>query len=501
VYIADATDTWLHNLVTKGVIEMVTPKGEEPTLAANNVNGFMSSILAWIREGTIGSSKFPGFLLHYPEELANLDLTPTCKTALSQRILCTNDLIEFQTPMVGKKYDVVTLYELACDEECGESLRRWYEDVSANCGDQRIGRAVPTLWGGYIWAGYNLTCLIDPETEAHCPSLMATFETVPNAQSMPTEELCSYCFTNSLQMRQASPYGLYTEQDQRDLQLVHETCGLTGPTDLHPPLFLDPPASPAICSSGITHTIASGETCDSIALQYGVASATIHSTNADLIYSCAELIEDREICIPLGCDRTYVIQDGDSCYSIDVVQQVTVGTVQEYNLWIDTYCMNLHHVREVLGSVICLTPQGGTHNSTSDETSSGSSGSGAGNKQGGGYGTHVVWPPEGTILAEGTTKWCMRFHTAAEGDRCSVIMIQNAIPASLLLEVNPSLSRTDCDASLVEGLTYCVAPHIHWDDPDLERDVSQSSIGPEYEWYDPLGFDVAERESENGGDE
>ncbi|KAL5041367.1 hypothetical protein BDW71DRAFT_217894 [Aspergillus fruticulosus] len=487
VYIADSMDTWIYNLVTKGVIEMVSPKGESATLAADNVNGFMSSILAWVRTGRIGSSKFPGFQLYQTEWLGNL--TQTCKTALTQKIHCYDYLLDFQAPMVGQYIDNSTIADLVCDEGCGDSLKRWYDEVSSNCGDQRIGAAIATLKGGYMWSGYNLTCLKDTETDTYCPEVMAGFTTVPDVQSMPTAEMCSYCFSTSLQMRQESPYALYAEQDQIDLRLIHETCGLTGSTDLHPPLFTEDPATPAICSSGFTHTISNGETCDTIALKYGVASATIHSANADLIFSCSGLIAGREICIPPGCDRTYTVKDEDSCYSIDVDQQVPVGTVQEYNLWIDTYCMNLQAVRETLGSIICLSPQGGTHNSTFDD-STGSQGSGAGSKQGGGYSTYIVEPPVNATLAQGTTSWCAIWHTAAQGDRCSVITIQNGIHISLLLEVNPSLSRTDCDGSLVEGLTYCVAPHTDWDDPDMEASITETSVGEEYEWYDPLDFAV-----------
>jgi hypothetical protein len=101
---------------------MVSPKGEQPTFAANNVNGFMSLILVWVREGRIGSSKFPGFQLHQPEQLENLDLTQTCKSALSQKIMCINDLLEFQTLMAGRYYEVFALADLACDEGCRESL-------------------------------------------------------------------------------------------------------------------------------------------------------------------------------------------------------------------------------------------------------------------------------------------------------------------------------------------------------------------------------------------
>ncbi|KAL3478251.1 pectin lyase-like protein [Aspergillus californicus] len=488
VYIAGATDTWLYNLVSKGVVEMVSARGEPATLATNNINGFMSSILAWVRDGRIGSGKFPGFQVHRPEWLGNL--TQTCKTALTQKIMCHNQLRDFQTPMVGQYIENSTIADLVCDEACGDSLKLWYDNVSSNCGEQRIGRAVATLKGGYIWSGYNLTCLKDRETDAYCPAILWDFTTVPDVQSMPEAEMCSYCFSTMLQMRQESPYALYEERDQQGLQLTHATCGLTGPTDLHPPLFTKDPLPPTTCTSGTTHIVSEGETCDDIALQYSVASATIHNTNADLIWSCSELIGGRKICIPLGCDRTYTVKDDDSCYSIDVDQQVPVGTVQEYNRWIDTYCMNLQAVRETLGSVICVSPQGGTHNSTLGDSTGSEGSGGSSTMQGGGYGSHLKQPPANATLAEGTTRWCTTWYTAVEGDRCAVITVQNGIPASLLLEVNPSLARADCDGSLVEGLTYCVAPFVFWDDPDLESEMKESSIGEYYEWEDPLGFAV-----------
>ncbi|PYH94341.1 pectin lyase-like protein [Aspergillus ellipticus CBS 707.79] len=52
VEVARSTDTWIYNLVTKGTVEMVCPVGETPIYAANNVNAFTSSFLAWIRAGS-----------------------------------------------------------------------------------------------------------------------------------------------------------------------------------------------------------------------------------------------------------------------------------------------------------------------------------------------------------------------------------------------------------------------------------------------------------------
>ncbi|KAL4879241.1 hypothetical protein BJY04DRAFT_220358 [Aspergillus karnatakaensis] len=416
-------------------------------------------------EGIAKGKKFPGFQVHHYEWLE--DQTEACKTALTQKIKCADYRREFQSPGVGRSFNNATVTDLICDEGCGESLKSWYDNVSANCGDQRVGTMVPTAEGGYLWAAYNLTFLKDPETDRYCPDVVMDFRTVPNVRSMAKEDMCSYCFTTMFRMRQASPYALYEERDQSDFELILDTCGLSGPTDLQPPLYEEEPELPVICSSGITHTISIGETCDTIALRYGAASATIHSTNSQLIHSCSDLIGGRELCIPQGCETTYLVKDGDSCFSIEMENGLSIGTVQEHNLWIDTYCMNLQAVRKILGSVICLSPQGG-------------------------YSQIHVEAPVGSILAEGTTQWCGVWYTAANDDRCAIITIQNAIPASLFLEVNPSLSRDNCDDSLVEGMTYCVAPHIFWDDPDMGK--IESSIGPDYEWYNPLAPKIEEAE-------
>lgn len=42
-------DVWIYNLVTKAISEMVGPVGEVPTYAKDNKNGFLSSLLAWVR--------------------------------------------------------------------------------------------------------------------------------------------------------------------------------------------------------------------------------------------------------------------------------------------------------------------------------------------------------------------------------------------------------------------------------------------------------------------
>lgn len=91
VEVSQSTDTWIYNLVTKGMIEMLSPVNKTPSFGADNVNGLMSTtILSWVRERnvTIGGRKFPDFQLHESECLDALYLTDACTTALTQNILC-----------------------------------------------------------------------------------------------------------------------------------------------------------------------------------------------------------------------------------------------------------------------------------------------------------------------------------------------------------------------------------------------------------------------------
>jgi hypothetical protein len=50
------------------------------TLATNNINRFISSILAWVN-AAIGVGDFPRYQLYFPEDLDYV--SDTCKTTLS----------------------------------------------------------------------------------------------------------------------------------------------------------------------------------------------------------------------------------------------------------------------------------------------------------------------------------------------------------------------------------------------------------------------------------
>ncbi|KAL3443738.1 hypothetical protein BJX65DRAFT_298093 [Aspergillus insuetus] len=59
--IEESLDVWIYNLVTKAIQEMVSLIGDLPTLASDNNNAFLSSLLAWVRgpEAIIGQRILP----------------------------------------------------------------------------------------------------------------------------------------------------------------------------------------------------------------------------------------------------------------------------------------------------------------------------------------------------------------------------------------------------------------------------------------------------------
>lgn len=170
VQIEQSRDIWLFNLITKGVIEMVSPVGEIPTFSKDNVNGFMSSILAWIRapKEEIGQRNFTGFQLYNSDDSVLSDLTSPCITALTQNIACSPWMSTWRTPLYHGSLYNNTLTESICDPSCGVSLKSWFDGVSTSCAGQNVTGDVPTKVGGFVYQGYNETCSTDSTTGEYC---------------------------------------------------------------------------------------------------------------------------------------------------------------------------------------------------------------------------------------------------------------------------------------------------------------------------------------------
>jgi hypothetical protein len=168
--IEQSYDIWLYNLCTKAIIEMVSPKGAAATYARDNVNGFLSSILAWLEGSntTVGARTFEGFSLYTADSVLDLDLSTSCQTALTQVVKCDYSVATFQETKYHGSLDNKTLTESVCDPTCGDSLKTWFNSVSLSCSGSNITGAVPTIIGGRVWAAWNETCLEDPTTGLNC---------------------------------------------------------------------------------------------------------------------------------------------------------------------------------------------------------------------------------------------------------------------------------------------------------------------------------------------
>jgi len=168
--IEQSSDIWIYNLCTKAIVEMVSPKNSVATFARDNVNGFLSSILAWVKgpNETTGERTFQGFPLYTPDDVSDLDLPTSCQAALTQIIKCDLWVSRFEEPRYRGSLGNKTLTDSVCDRGCGESLKIWYDSVKITCEGFQITGALPTIIGGRLWAGYNETCLVDKTTGANC---------------------------------------------------------------------------------------------------------------------------------------------------------------------------------------------------------------------------------------------------------------------------------------------------------------------------------------------
>lgn len=266
-------------------------------------------------------------------------------------------------------------------------------------------------------------------------------------------------------MMQRTPFSTYDDFWKSQLDYLHSQCGISGSTAIpKSPVTLDP-EPPLFCLSNTTYTTLTGESCDSIALSRNLSSAALFMTNQQVIANCSAIPASTQLCLPLSCERTYVLQSKDTCSSIeqqnyDPDLAFEFGDLTVYNPWISSMCDNLQIGSTFYGHVLCLSPQNGIHGpvgpvSTLDTTIPNKSN---------GYTINEVLPPTDTNVAKGTTNACGKWHTATSSESCASICFADSITISLFLAVNPALGTTNsaCDGKLVAGTTYCTGPTYSW---------------------------------------
>jgi hypothetical protein len=282
---------------------------------------------------------------------------------------------------------------------------------------------------------------------------------------MSKSDLCRFCNTERIAMMQRTPFSTYDEFWKSQLDYVNTQCGILGSTEIPKNPITFTPEPPQFCLSNSMYTTDITESCDSIALQRNVSSAALFMTNQQVIANCSMIPARTQLCLPLPCERTYVLQPKDACSSIEQKNYNTTlgfefGDLSVFNPWITSGCDNLQIASIYYGHVLCLGPQNGRHNltgpgSTLDTTIPSNTD---------GYSTTLALPPSGAKVARGTTTACGKWHTATSDDSCASICFGDAITISLFLAVNPSLGTANslCDGNLASGTTYCTAPVYSW---------------------------------------
>ncbi|KAM0344969.1 hypothetical protein ACHAPU_006847 [Fusarium lateritium] len=390
--------------------------------------------------------------------LSSDNLGEECVEALGAEIACHIEVRTFMQRAYRGPLRSTSLTDKVCTSECSASLRSWFNSVANVCDAKNFDGGVPMKFGGFMWAGWNETCVKDPKTKKYCNDVIEEFSHVPNIKDLPRAELCHVCQIRRLAMMQSSQYSVYDDYYKKQLDYVYETCGgRTDPTDILPPLEPKKPAQPAFCSTDKYYVTQEGDTCDSIARDSRVSGATLYMGNQELVPDCKDVPAGIRLCLPLECE-TYVIQPEDNCVDIENKFGLAIDTLRFYNSWLDFGCTNLHPATDFYGKSICISPQGGTFTGGVPESAPTPNPS-----RGDGYTREPVAPPEGAEIADKTTRNCGKWRVVEQDDTCTSICMDNNIDIGLFQEVNPSLKTSEaCTGSLVPGLALCVGPTYNW---------------------------------------
>lgn len=289
---------------------------------------------------------------------------------------------------------------------------------------------------------------------------------------MPQDEICSYCYVERLQMMQQSPYSAYDEYYQSVLETVNRRCGLSGPTEVQEIPIDRPEEEAPVCLSETKYTTVQGDTCTSIAANNNVSSAALYMGNQETIRWCSSIKPGLSLCLPLPCSKTHRLQPSDTCAGLEYAFDLRSGDVRKYNPWVSYDCDNLQVASQIYGTNICLSPQGGEHNTNK----TGGLGRTTTPKPSNGYVYLAEPPPDDAVLANGTTENCGKWHEAGGEDSCVAICVQHGITHDLFIQVNPSLNESDCTGGLQVGRTYCAGPTYFWDEVFEDDFIEQETL-------------------------
>ncbi|KJR87858.1 LysM domain protein [Sporothrix schenckii 1099-18] len=466
-------NVWIYNLCTKAIVNMVTPLGTAVTVGRLNQNGFLASILGWLEGATtIVGDRFAGWSVFASGSLVGLGLSSACEAALYQTVKCDDSArnllaADAYLGSTGNK----TLTGLVCEAVCEASIAYVRQSVAAACAvtPHLPGTNVPFVSVvDRLWSNWNQTCFVDPTTGTNCNDVIAAFPAAADIAALPVADLCSYCYTQKLKLMEASAYsGAYDNTSfAARYAYVASHCSLTGVGNFNGTASAVTGTTPVdvtapVCVSGKHYTVASGDTCDSIAVANAASSATLFAINPVLRDCSKELTVGAVLCLPQTCDTLWTVQPDDTCQSIGNATGNSMDTLVAYNTMLNRNCSNLQPApasEPSWGATLCVSSPGGAYAGVAASNTSTDGNGGRGNGYAPPY-TQPIKPPTGATVAKGTNATlCAAWYVYDATLLCAQICLTNDISIRVLTLANPSLHVPTCDADLVRGTAYCVRP-------------------------------------------
>jgi hypothetical protein len=114
------------------------------------------------------TSTYKGFQVYDFRPPIRFELPESCRVALQQPIHCHSAVHSWGSPRYHKALANRELTDYVCDSTCGRSLQDYYNSVHDACAGHELHGAIPTLRAGWLWAGFNETCLRSEDGQDYC---------------------------------------------------------------------------------------------------------------------------------------------------------------------------------------------------------------------------------------------------------------------------------------------------------------------------------------------
>ncbi|KAK0543515.1 hypothetical protein OC846_005779 [Tilletia horrida] len=353
-------------------------------------------------------------------------------------------------------YNDTTTLSTVCTSTCASALAAYRSKVASACsgyhypgGNNLTSKA--TYAADATILNYNLQCLKDPNTNVYCAI----------QDQHPPAATCSVCGLAELNTTLSNPVGYNVNLANLLYQQLAGPCsgstyakynvsnppGAAGSSSNSSNSPSGPLGPSQLCAlTGRNITFNTGAKCDAIAALFSISYFDVLNSNQNLSSSNCQVATGQTLCLLQACSATYVIKANDTCATI--AGNVTTNpapNVQQlisFNPELGTSC---EQVSNLVGTRICLSPNGGWPSVTSSPYSLPSA-------------SPTAKAPVPSPVAPNTTTNCGKYYLVGSGDMCYNVTLANGVSLQDFYTMNPMLNTTSCN-NLYLGYYYCVAPY------------------------------------------